>query len=145
MVPKNVYNAMVMYGYEAPKAQVAALTHAYGKKAEALFSVGDALQRFRSRWAVRQLVDTGVRAMVRPDLSLRRAREDLYYPASYTKQVSARALAAQLAAVRRVKRAPRIQHHGQPPPAPFAHERARQHKGLSAGAAAVAGAPAAAR
>lgn len=92
----HVVNAFVLYGYRPQLATQRALEGAF--PAAALRELGEPplTQRFEARWVVRELIDSGLRQLVRRDLDLERAFTDLEFPAPYTKKLPPEQLEAEL-------------------------------------------------
>ena len=81
-VPDQKYNAFYMYGYRPTDSTIASLEKAYKNQLE--FMEKSAFeQRFQSRWAARQMLDTTVRMILRKDLELESATYELYFPSAY--------------------------------------------------------------
>ena len=74
------YNAYYMYGYRPNAGTVDRLESIFGSSMVEILSTSDLAQRFRSRWAVRQLVDNGMRRLLRSDLALEASTFDLFHP-----------------------------------------------------------------
>ncbi len=86
-VEPNKYNALYMYGFRPSTDTRDFLTVAFPGELDDSVDASDLAQRFRARWALRQFVDTSARKLLRPDLSLDRARTDLFYPSPYNDRV----------------------------------------------------------
>lgn len=81
------YNAFYLGGLEASAENRAAFVEAYPDLAP-LLAENAFEQRFRGRWAIRRLIDGGMRQLLRRDLALERANRDLFFPQPYTKRLS---------------------------------------------------------
>jgi hypothetical protein len=88
--PPNSYNAYVMYGGRPDEQTRAALVAAYGEDARALLDAGRIRESFSARWALREAVDQAVRRLLRRDLDLAAAKDDLYFPAPYRERLPPR-------------------------------------------------------
>ncbi len=77
------YNAYYMYGFRPTPDTAETLTSIFGGAVESILGASELSQRFRSRWVVRQMVDTSVRKLLRADLALSSATNDLYFPSSH--------------------------------------------------------------
>lgn len=95
MIDENKYNAYYMYGLRLNENVAHRLRTIYGEKA-AILDDGYLDHAFRSRWAVRQLLDTTMRRLLREDLNLDRSTYDLYFPSSMGAPVSEQQLVIQL-------------------------------------------------
>ena len=82
------YNAYYLFGFRPSEATREALDHAYGDRVVALLDRSDLAQRIAGRWALRQLVDTQLRTLLRRDLALAEADRDLSHPHRYTDRVT---------------------------------------------------------
>ncbi len=81
------YNAFYMYGYRPDERTIAAMSTILGDEMASLFEKSDLLQRFGSRWAVRQMADRFARGLLRQDLELETGTYDLYFPSTYTQRL----------------------------------------------------------
>jgi hypothetical protein len=90
------YNAFYLYGFRPAPATHAALARAYGEPVTGILERSDLAQRIAGRWALRQLVDTQLRMLLRRDLTLAAADRDLQHPQRYSAAVSPARLARML-------------------------------------------------
>ena len=93
----DVFNAFYMNGYRPSAPIVEGLRAAYGREIDGIMSVSPLAQGLAARWSIRQALDTEARRRLRPDLTLDRATNDLYFPAAYTTRLPSDKLAANLA------------------------------------------------
>jgi hypothetical protein len=84
------YNTFYMNGFRPQPATRAALDASFGAPVTGLLDASDLSQRFQARWALRQLVDTRLRLLLRRDLSLESAEVDLFHPQRYAKPLPPR-------------------------------------------------------
>ncbi len=84
---EDTYNAFYFYGYRPESAMSEMIRGSAGEAAYELLNRSNIWHRFHGRWVLRQWIDTGVRSFLRTDLNLGRARNDLYYPAPYTRRI----------------------------------------------------------
>lgn len=85
-------NAYYLYGFRPDEVTKERLQTVYGDGVMQLLSRGAIEQAFEGRWAVRQLLDTRLRILLRRDLSLASAEVDLFHPQRYTQPVEASVL-----------------------------------------------------
>jgi len=76
------YNAFHMYGYEPDGRTIKTLNDVLGEETANLLLKPDFLQRFESRWVIKQFTDRLVRGLLRDDLDLNEATYNIYYPKS---------------------------------------------------------------
>ena len=84
----DVYNVYYMYGFRPNQRTRDTLVSVLGAETAAVLDASDRQNRFTSRWAIRQWLDTAVRGFLRKDLALDRQRVDLFYPSPYTRPIS---------------------------------------------------------
>jgi hypothetical protein len=77
------YNTLYMYGYRPNKDTVATIESLFDPSVGSLLKRSAISQVFLSRWAVRQLIDTQLRVLLRSDLALRKSAIDLFDPQRY--------------------------------------------------------------
>jgi hypothetical protein len=82
MLDARKYNAFYMYGYRPDERTVGKMRDILGREMNTLFDASDFSQRFESRWVVRQMADRLMRGVLRDDLELDRATNDLLFPNS---------------------------------------------------------------
>jgi hypothetical protein len=80
----QVVNAFLVYGYRPGPATLELLRGAFPPADLADLSEPAVVQRFAARWVIREQIDFGVRRLVRRDLDLDRAFNDLVFPTQYT-------------------------------------------------------------
>ena len=95
-VSDNVLDVFRLYGFSPTPLTTKTLERVFGSKAATLKPQSTLIERFSSRWTIRQGLDTAMRRLLRRDLNLRRAEEDLFHPAPYTRPVASKALRANL-------------------------------------------------
>ncbi len=81
-------NAFWMYGFRANAETRATLSQIYGTPVENLLNRSRFSQIFQARWALRQLLDTQLRILLRRDLTLANAETDLFHPQRYAVPIS---------------------------------------------------------
>lgn len=81
------YNTFYMYGFRPSEDVRRTLDEIYGDSVSSILAASGLSQRFQARWALRQLVDTRVRLLLRRDLTLSTAETDLYHPQRYATPV----------------------------------------------------------
>jgi hypothetical protein len=84
----HVVNAFALGGYAPAVETRSDLEQAFPAEALREFDESPASQRFEARWAIRELIDSGLRRWIRRDLDLDRALRDLEFPAPYEKKLS---------------------------------------------------------
>lgn len=82
------YNTLFMYGYRPNKDTVATIESLFDPSVGSLLERSAISQVFLSRWAVRQLIDTQLRVLLRSDLSLRKSAVDLFHPQRYKRPIN---------------------------------------------------------
>jgi len=85
-------NAYYLYGFRPTEETLDTLGEVYGEGVLALLSRSHLAQAFEGRWAVRQLLDTSLRILLRSDLSLAGAEVDLFHPQRYTEPIQTNVL-----------------------------------------------------
>lgn len=83
------FSAFYMYGYRPTARTVQTLTSLLPVPTESILNASDASQRFQARWIFRQLLETTVRRIVRPDLKILESMTDLYFPRTFTRPETA--------------------------------------------------------
>jgi hypothetical protein len=79
MVNQQKFNAFFMYGFRAEEATKERLRAIHGARADILDA--SAFQHtFHSRWALRQILDSSLRRVLRTDMELDREVYELYFP-----------------------------------------------------------------
>lgn len=87
MLHDQKYTAFYMYGYRPSENTINKLQTIHGDSASMLDkSYLDLV--FDSRWAIRQLVDTNIRNLLRGDLDLDQATYDIYFPSTMSEPIS---------------------------------------------------------
>ena len=88
-LPAQKYNALYLYGYrpEPQTIQMARATAALTSTPELPLGHSFVAQTFQGRWAVRSMIDTNARMLLRRDLKLG-AGNDLFFPHVYTSRLS---------------------------------------------------------
>lgn len=81
------YNTLFMYGYRPDSRTIESVQSLYPPETANLLARSELAQIFASRWAIRQLVDTQLRRLLRPDLALDTATFDLHHPQSYERRI----------------------------------------------------------
>ena len=81
------FNTFYMNGFRPSPETIDTLGRIYGSGLRSLLTRPHLAQLFEARWAVRQLVDTQLRVLLRRDLTLASAEADLLHPQRYTSQV----------------------------------------------------------
>jgi len=87
-VRADKYCAFYMYGYRPSSETLRIVERCASDEAFRDITQPEAVQRFRSRWVVRAVVDSGLRRLLRSDLALARATTDLYFPCIGHKRIS---------------------------------------------------------
>jgi hypothetical protein len=77
-----------MYGYRPGEQTRLAAARFASEDTWQYMQQPDFRYRFDGRWVVAAAVNTSIRGLLRRDLTLTRAMQDLYYPRSYQKKVS---------------------------------------------------------
>jgi len=95
-IPKNKYNALVMYGFRPSRQTLEWADRFLADDARQYIHTQPFRYRFDARWAVRNYFDTCVRGLLRRDLTIERAEQDMYYPRACTRKVSEKTLQVQL-------------------------------------------------
>ena len=86
-ISANKYNAFVMYGYRPDTETINVSDQFASSHARECLQTSNVAQRFESRWVLRSATNFGIRRLLRSDLSLDRAQQDLYSPRTYTRKV----------------------------------------------------------
>jgi hypothetical protein len=94
----NVADTFLLYGYRPSVHTLEFLARQYGRKYSQQLEASSAALAFRSRWLIRQWLDTTMRRVMRKDLNLAHAMEDLSYPAPYRGKLSDETIALRLRA-----------------------------------------------
>ena len=85
----RIWEAMRAYGYEPDPRLVAEMRRAFRDDPLLQPLMRPPLQaRLTSRWAIRQIADTGLRSLFRRDLRFERERDDLFFPSAYTRRAA---------------------------------------------------------
>ena len=86
-LPLPKWNAYYMYGFRPTPETVRTLGEAYGPGMVAQLTRPHLVEIFEARWAIRQLPDTQLRAMLRKDLAFS-ADRDLFHPQRYLRALA---------------------------------------------------------
>lgn len=81
------YNTFYMYGFRPTQRTRETLGRIFDSTVVENLDASGFSQRFRARWALRQFVDTQLRGLLRRDLSLASADQDLFHPQRYTRPI----------------------------------------------------------
>lgn len=125
-IPKNKYNALVMYGFQPSQQTLEWADRFLTDDARRYIHTQPFRYRFDARWAIRSWFDTCLRGLVRRDLTIARAEQDLYYPRAYTRKVNEKTLRAQLQGF--ISLHPRAEFHPDPRTEALIGELARNYR-----------------
>ena len=95
-ISRNKYNALVMYGFRPNRQTLEWADRFLPDDSRRYIRASPWQHRFDARWALRSGFDTSLRTLMRRDLTVERAEQDLYYPRAYTRKVDNKALRVQL-------------------------------------------------
>jgi len=84
----QAYIAFYMFGFRPDAETRRTLDSLFGRSVQDVLDASDLELRFRARWALRELVDSAARRLLRKDLALERATSDLYFPQPYTERLA---------------------------------------------------------
>lgn len=82
------YNAFYMFGFRPDAETRQTLDTLFGRSMRDVLGASGIAQRFRARWALRELVDGAARRLLRKDLALDRATTDLQFPQPYRERLA---------------------------------------------------------
>jgi len=104
----RIWEAMRAYGWDPDPATLKTMREAFGGAVPAEITRSRVGAIVAARWGVRQLADTGLRALIRRDLRLDRERNDLFFPTAYTQRVAPAAFEGMLRVERTIIVGPTI-------------------------------------